>query len=384
MRPLRGGPVAKIAAELRELHEASASGREVGPAGWLLLRAVGAVAQAARWVKHTLYRMRVLPRTHVPALTISVGNVTTGGSGKTPLAAWIAEVLAGEEARVVLLSRGYGRDPGPWAVWASKDGKVLATPRTVGDEAWLLARTVPQADVLVGKRRAATAKLAWRERAPDAVVLDDGFQYWRLTRDLDVVTLDLPLEPARLRPFPVGVLREPLERLGAADLVVLTGAVGDERALAEARALLARVAPSVPWMKARYVATGLREAGRQAGFSLEAAKGRRAVALTAIGRPGGFVRALEDLGCEAVLAAPYPDHHRFTRHELEHETRRARAWGADLIVMTAKDEANLPAGYRFTMQALVLETEFAVENGDGPALYDMLRGRLAHRRPGMG
>ena len=136
-------------------------------------------------------------------------------------------------------------------------------------------------------------------------------------------------------------------------------------------------------MKARYVATGLREAGRQAGFSLEAAKGRRAVALTAIGRPGGFVRALEDLGCVGVLAAPYPDHHRFTSKELDHEERKARAWGADLLVMTAKDEANVPVGHRFTMQALVVDSEFVLEQGEGPQLGDMLRGRLAARRPGL-
>jgi len=369
--------------ELRELHEASAAGRPVGPIGWVGLRVVCVLAQAARWVKFTLYRLRVLPRTHVPALTVSVGNVTTGGSGKTPLAAWIATALAAEDARVVLLSRGYGRDRGPWAVWASREGRVLASAAAVGDEAWLLAKTVPEADVLVGKRRAATAKLAWRERTPDALVLDDGFQYWRLARDLDVVTLDLPLDEPRLRPFPIGVLREPLERLAAADLIVLTGASADESELARARAMLSRLAPAVPWMRARYVARGLREAGRTATLPLTEVRGRRVAALTAIGRPGGFVRALEALGCDGVLTAAYPDHHRFTRRELDHETRRARAWGADAIVMTAKDEANLPAGHRFRIQALVLESDLAVEPGEGPALGDLLRGRLAARRPGL-
>lgn len=370
--------------ELRELHEASASGQAVGPGGWILLRVVSWLAALGRWLKYTAYRLKVLPRTRVPALTVSVGNVTTGGSGKTPLAAWIARTLTGEDAHVVLLSRGYKRDPGPWAVWASMDGRVLATPRAVGDEAWLLAKMVPLADVLVGKRRAATARLAWRERQPDAIVLDDGFQYWRLVRDLDVVTLDLPLEEARLRPFPVGVLREPLARLGAADVVVLTGAVDDARELEKARGLLHEVARDVPWMKGRYVPRCVRPALQRGGQALEVLNGRKALALTAIGRPGGFVRALEALGCAAVLPAPYPDHHRFTAHELDHETARAKAWGADAIVMTAKDEANLPPGQKFELETLVLETDFTLEEGEGPALADILRGRLAHRRPGIG
>lgn len=372
-----------VSRELRELHEASASGQSVSPGGWVLLRVVSWLAGLGRWLKYTAYRLKVLPRTRVPALTVSVGNVTTGGSGKTPLAAWIARTLTGEDAHVVLLSRGYKRDPGPWAVWASMDGRALATPRVVGDEAWLLAKMVPLADVLVGKRRAATAKLAWRERQPDAIVLDDGFQYWRLVRDLDIVTLDLPLEEARLRPFPVGVLREPLERLGSADVVVLTGAVDDARELEKARALLHEIARDVPWMKGRYVPRCVRPALQRGGQALEVLNGRKALALTAIGRPGGFVRALEALGCAAVLPAPYPDHHRFTARELDHETARAKAWGADAIVMTAKDEANLPPGQKFELETLVLETDFTLEEGEGPALGDILRGRLAHRRPGL-
>lgn len=376
-------PLARVEAELRKLHARSAAGEAVSPGGWLLLRGVAALASLARWLKYTAYKMRVLPRTRVPALTISVGNVTTGGSGKTPLAAWIAKALAEEDAHVVMLSRGYGRDRGPWAVWASQDGRVMAPARAVGDEAWLLARMLPMADVLVGKRRAATARLAWREREPDALVLDDGFQYWRLVRDLDIVTLDLPLEAARMRAFPVGVLREPLGRLAAADLVVLTGAVGDAREVERAREMLREIARDVPWMTARYEPRHVREVGKRGGKPLEELRGRRAVAVTAIGRPGGFVKALEALGCAAVMPVAYEDHHRFTARELDHEVRRAQAWGADLLMMTAKDEANVPPGYAFGMEALVLESDLVLENGEGTALGDMLRGRMAARRPGL-
>jgi tetraacyldisaccharide 4'-kinase len=371
-------------AELKAIHHASAEGRAVSPAAWLLLRIVALLAACARGVKRALYRWRILRRVRVPALVVSVGNVTTGGSGKTPLTAWIANALGAEDASVVVLSRGYGRRGGGFAVWASREGRVRAGAREAGDEAYLLAKAIPHADVLVGKRRAATARLAWHARRPDAIVLDDGFQYWRLARDLDVLTLDLPLEEARLRPFPIGVLREPLSRLAAADLIVLTGAErADAQELARAHRLLAEHAPDVPWMTARFTPRALREVGRTTSHAVERLAGRRTLALAALGRPAGFFAAVTRLGAEAVLEAPYPDHHAFTKRELDHEVRRARAWGADLIVMTAKDEANVPPGYAFAIEALVLESELVLEEGSGPQLPDLLRGRLAARRPGI-
>ncbi|MBI4864778.1 MAG: tetraacyldisaccharide 4'-kinase, partial [Candidatus Riflebacteria bacterium] len=310
-------------------HEDSAAGRPVPPAGRLVLGLSWLLYHGARLAKWWLYRLRIVPRVRVEALTISVGNLTLGGSGKTPLAGLIGQTLADGGCRVTLLSRGYARPGGRWIQWASRDGRLEAGPAEVGDEAHLTARRYPGVDVLVGKRRAVTARFAESERHPDAIVLDDGFQYWRLTRDLDVVTLDLPVSPARLRLFPFGVLREPLSRLAQAGLVVLTGPREPARSMRdEAVALLARFAPGVPYVFASYLPRALRRLSTGASVDPAHLLGRRVLALAALGRPDRFFETLGALGAGAVLPAPFQDHHRYTARELDHQVARARAWGA--------------------------------------------------------
>jgi tetraacyldisaccharide 4'-kinase len=371
--------LSRLVSRLVRLHHDSAAGRPLSPGARALLALAAVVARLAAWVKRAAYRWRLLGRVRLPPLVVSVGNVTTGGSGKTPLAAWIVELLAREGARVVVLAQGYGRAGRGWAVWASRAGRVTSTAREAGDEAVLLARSLPGASVLAGKRRASTGRLAWALVRPDAIVLDDGFQYWRLARDLDVVALDLPLSAPRMRPFPVGVLREPLDRLSSADIVVLTGVeCASEAALDEARALLARVAPGVPHVLASYRCRALRDPATGVEHAPDRVRGRRVVALAALARPERFFEQVSRLGAASVLRVHRPDHHRYRAGELAHLVRRALAWGADILVTTAKDEVNFPPGHRFGLEVLVLDIELVIR--PSADLEAMVTRKLGARR----
>jgi tetraacyldisaccharide 4'-kinase len=365
---------------LTDYHQDSAAGRSV-PAGlsalfWL----VAVLYHAARAAKFGLYRFFIRPE-RLPCRILSVGNITLGGSGKTPLVAWIAKSLCREGLKVTILSRGYGIDaraagpaglPGLSGRYVAKGGRQEVGARQGGDEAVLLSRLAPRADVLVGKRRFLTGRRACRDGA-QVLVLDDGFQYWRLHRDLDVLLMDLPLNPNRLRLFPFGVLREPLTRLSAAHLIVLTGA--DRASPAEmevATNQIARWAPAVPTVLASYIPLGLRPVAGGEALPPEYLKGRRVLAMAGLGRPEGFFASLRALGAQ-VYGVPFPDHHAYQVQEIEHQLRVARAWGAEALVMTAKDEVNLPAGYRPDFSALVLDVEMQLDPDGQATLRELLR-----------
>lgn len=259
---------------------------------------------------------------------VSIGNITLGGTGKTPAVEWVARWCRARGKRAVILSRGYGDQ--------AKTG--------LNDEGRVLEENLPDVPHLQGRDRVALARLAEEELASEVLVLDDGFQHRRLGRDLDVVLLDA-LDPFGLgRIFPRGLLREPVGSLRRAGVVVLSRAdLVDEGARRSIRARAERAAGPLRWAEARHAPLDLVDSKGQA-YPLADLDGRRVAAFCGIGNPEGFRRTLAGLGIEPAEFVAFPDHHAYTGADIRALADRVRASGADLALTTQKDLVKVRAG----------------------------------------
>ena len=265
---------------------------------------------------------RKIERVGVPV--ISVGNLSLGGTGKTPLVEWLARWLRSRGVRVTIVSRGYGAEAG-----------------ARNDEALELEERLPDVPHLQNPDRVAAAKVAIEEFECQCIVLDDGFQHRRLARDLDLVLIDA-LEPFGFgHVFPRGTLREPLVGLARAHVVALSRAdLLEPQERAKIKAVVERAAPQALWLE---LAHAPRRFASSAGKeqSLDWIRGRRVAAFCGIGNPTGFRRTLEGLGAAVADFREFPDHHAYQRCDIEALAAWGDRLGADALVCTAKDFVKL-------------------------------------------
>lgn len=275
------------------------------------------LAVAAR---NAAYERCLLRVTRAPVPVISVGNLTLGGTGKTPLVAWVARVLERGGRRPAVVSRGYRADRGAQS-----------------DEAAELAILLPGVPHVADRDRIAAARAA-AERGADVVVLDDGFQHRRLARDLDIVAVDAtdPFGAGRL--FPRGLLREPLAGIARARAVVLTRAAGiDSARRADIRAALDRAGGDrAAWVESAHRPVHLRSALGEVR-PLDELRGRRVAAFAGIGNPAAFRGTLLGLGADLADFRGFPDHHPYSAADLRGLEEWVHRLGADLVVTTLKD-----------------------------------------------
>lgn len=256
---------------------------------------------------------------------ISIGNLTLGGTGKTPMVKWLVQRLQQMGLRVVIISRGYGAADGAY-----------------NDEALELAQSLPNVPHLQNRDRVEAARRAIDEYQSQVVVLDDGFQHRRLARELDIVLLDA-LEPFGFEHvFPRGTLREPIAGLQRAQVVGLSRADAiDAAARNGIRRRVAQIAPQATWCEAAHAATRLVNAAGDTR-QLDALAAHRVAAFCGIGNPAGFAHTLAHIGCQPVAWREFPDHHRYTPADQAELAATARCANAELIVCTQKDLVKLP------------------------------------------
>lgn len=264
---------------------------------------------------------------------VSVGNLTVGGTGKTPIVCWIAERLRDDGRKPAVVSRGYGGAAGRGPCLVSLGEGPRVDVRVAGDEPYFMAKTLPGVHVVVGSDRAVGVEAAVAAGA-DVAILDDGFQHRGLERDLDLLLIDRsdPFGGGRL--LPAGRLREPVSGMSRADLVLLTRTCSPERRV-ELQATLQRHLAGAPVLEAGHESIGFVDAD---GEATEA--GPRVVAFCGIGHPSGFRRDLEARGLELVDFVVFRDHHGYSSAELRALAARASAARADLVT-TEKDLARL-------------------------------------------
>ncbi len=322
----------------RQLIEHIIYGRErsllVGPV--LLLFSL--LYRSVLLLRGAAYRTGLLRTRSATVRVVSVGNITLGGTGKTPTVIAVAELCLAKGKRPAVVSRGYGR-PDESSVLVVSDGAGnLLPPQDAGDEPAMIGNRLQQVPVVVGSDRYEAARTAVERFRPDLLILDDGYQHLRLKRDLNIALVDAADPFGNKRLFPAGILREPLSALKRADLVVLTRS--DEAADLDAtRRILSRYTKARV-LQARYRPLDLVEVATGAVRPLDILRGAQVAAFAGIARPDSLERILAGLGAEVVALRSFPDHHRFTHGEMQMLMDEA-ARSAALLVTTEKDGVKL-------------------------------------------
>lgn len=296
------------------------------------LRRLRRVLQPLSWgyggavsARNAMFDLGVRRIERLPVPVVSVGNVTVGGTGKTPLVLWLVASAQRAGRRPGVLARGYGRARGA----------------ALNDEGTMLAARLPGLLQVQDPDRARGGRRLV-ELGADWIVMDDGFQHRRLHRDTDLLCLDAAAPFADGRLLPAGDLREAPASLRRAQAVILTRADrlgAEERARVAAR-VGAALGPGVPVFCAQHAARDVLARPDGAALPLAAVRGRRVVLLCAIGRPESFVETAQGLGAEVVDAVRYRDHHQFTPAELRDAVDRAQRHDATLL-LTEKDDARV-------------------------------------------
>lgn len=334
------------------------------PLSWLY----GAVVR----LRNYAYDRGILQKFYVDAQIVSVGNITVGGTGKTPATITIAATLQQQGRRVAILSRGYGRRSRGTVVVADADG-LRSSVDDAGDEPFMMAQALPGVPLVVDADRVRGGRLLVEQFGAEVIVLDDGFQHRRLARAIDIVLLDVRWLQRRWL-LPAGPYREPLSSLRRADLVLLVGSgtrhdvAVDALPLAVSRLIQGEVGSATKEV------TGLFDPRTQRRTSMRALAARQVYAVAGIAEPASLRRSLIAAGAHIVRFEAYADHKAYSSAEVARLLQRFRASGAEFLVTTMKDWVKLDArGIPGDIAVRIVEIGFVVH----PEQLQVLSRRLA-------
>lgn len=311
-------------------------------------------------LRNALYERGVFESFDLDARTISIGNITTGGTGKTPLVAYVANLLAGRGEKVCILTRGYRRENEKRRVLVSDGERLLADFREAGDEPVELAqKLLGKAIVIADADRVAAAEWAKRKFGVTAFVLDDGFQHRRAKRDVDIVCIDATDAFGSGRMLPNGRLREPVHNLERADIVVITRAnlVDD---ISNLKSEISNLSPDAGVFESAttiLVPTTKKDLDGHPGS-------RPALAFCGIGNPVSFFEELKRENFSVAVTKAFRDHHLYRQNDVDQLERLASENGAEILLTTAKDAVKL-SGLRFEIPYFAAEIEVKLDDPDG-------------------
>ncbi|OGV61294.1 MAG: tetraacyldisaccharide 4'-kinase [Lentisphaerae bacterium RIFOXYC12_FULL_60_16] len=327
--------------------------------------------------RHYLYNRGILRHHTLGCQVISVGNLTVGGTGKTPVVELFARELQFAGRKVAILSRGYKKAEPVWSQrmldrllfreWRRpprvvSDGRQLLLDSAMsGDEPYMLASNLPEVAVLVDKDRVKSGRYAINRFGSDTLILDDGFQYLALRPRVQVVLVDRTNPFGNERVLPRGLLREPVSNIRRADVILITKSErGGNEAL---KVRLRHMNPRAELIECRHKPNHLQDVFGQGRRELEWLKGKRVVAVSGIAVPTGFEREIQRMGGRLLSRIRFADHHRYSQQEVIDLINYARQRGADAIVTTEKDAVRFPKLDRLDVRVYYLRVDIELLSG---------------------
>ena len=303
--------------------------------------------------RNALYKNGIVKSTRLPVKVISIGNITTGGTGKTPLVEFSVKYISKTGKKVAILSRGYGGNN------SSQESNEI-----VNDECLALRENLQDVPVLAGKDRVKSGEKAISDFGVDCVILDDGFQHFKLMRDLDIVVIDAlnPFGGGKL--IPRGSLREPLKNLKRADLFIISHCnQSNEQTIKSIYTRLNRINKDTPVCESIHSPVHIDNIMDGSIMETEWLKGKRIYALSAIGNPESFVFTLNKLEADLIRHRVFRDHHNFTQAEIDQVISEAQSLGAEAIVVTQKDMVKIRKMNIKDANILSLKIEIQITKG---------------------
>jgi tetraacyldisaccharide 4'-kinase len=314
-------------------------------------------------IRILLYRHGIFRQKHSSARVISVGNVTVGGTGKTPLVIYLAERLKERKKKTAILTRGYGRE----TTKLTQTAKGEINWQEVGDEPYLMARRLGDVPILVSKHRFVSAGRAREKYQSEILLLDDGFQHLRLFRNLDIVVIDSTDPFGNGRLLPAGILREPLNSLERADVFVLTKTEQTSNKDDLIR-VLKEHNPKALVVESVYRISGIRNLAEVVSIDRKTLTGKKALVFSGIGNPSSFERTVAQLNVEIIGHRIFRDHFIYREKDVLNLIREAQAAGADFIITTEKDSIRIPFIKRPGIPFYVIKIDLEITSGEEPFL----------------
>ena len=334
------------------------------------------------------YQKKIFKSRKLPCKVISVGNLTVGGTGKTPMTIHLARRLSCQGYKTAVISRGYGGRSEKSAAIVSDGHQILLQSDEAGDEPFMIARNLKHIPVIVGQNRVKAGWLAIEKFAPDVIVLDDAFQHLKLVRDIDLVLLDYRSPYGNNHLLPRGTLREPISALARADAFILTRC---DAVPGEDQAALKKIIGNRPVFKTVHIPyiselilskaglkplskAGLKPAiqelsgvdfkpalkGRSSKAGLRPAlQGRKGFVFSGIAGNRDFRSTVETLGCRIAGFSEFADHHRYSAADIEAISDSAYKAKADILVTTEKDYVRISPETRWTLDLAVVGAEIS-------------------------
>jgi tetraacyldisaccharide 4'-kinase len=342
-----------------------------------VLYAFSKLFQVAIKVRRFLYNVRILRDSTLGVQVIAIGNLTVGGTGKTPVVEKFARELRDQGRNVAVLSRGYRSKPPPLhqrlldklllredttPPRVVSDGKsLLLDSETAGDEPYMLASNLKDVVVLVDKDRVKAGRYAIEKVGCDTLLLDDGFQYWKLRgRRQDIVLIDRQQPFGNERLLPRGTLREPPSHLARASTIFIAKSDGDTGDL---RRRIAELNPNAGIIECVHHPLYLEDVFTGQRQELDFLKGRKVASFSGIAQPESFEQSLVKVGAELVYSKRFADHHRFTQQEVLNAINRSKKRQAETIITTQKDAVRFPKIDRRDLPIYFMRVEIRIVSG---------------------
>lgn len=320
----------------------------------------GAYGQITR-LRQFSYRKSITKSHSLPCTVISIGNIALGGTGKTPMTIYLAEMLKRMDRKVVILSRGYKGGAEKKGGLVSDGRQLFMTPDQAGDEPFMMAGLLRDVPIFVGSNRFKNGRTAMRKFQPDVILLDDGFQHLQLKRDIDLVLLDHSNPIGNGRLLPRGPLREPVSALARGDAFIMTRSDRPSNNLPD---LLKCRIKQRPVFKTRHIPYICYVSGGKANCSIEPdlIKGKKVFAFSGIAGNSDFRNSLEGFACILTGFSEFPDHHNYRKKELASFGRKAIEQKAEFLVTTEKDFSRIGHDEDWPLPLVVMGIKISFED----------------------
>lgn len=329
----------------------------------MIFSPLGKIYGSVMNARNALYDKGVFKSHALGAKTISIGNITVGGTGKTPLVAFVAEMLFQSGEKVCILTRGYGRENPKKRIVVTDGEKILADAKNAGDEPFELAeKLVGKAIIIADADRVSAGSWAREKFGITAFVLDDAFQHRKVKRDLDIVCVDATKPFGNKKVLPSGILREPLENLKRADAIVITRA----NLVENIESLKVEISKytNAPIFISHNKFSNFTEINNSKKTQHSALGTRHSLAFCALGNPNNFFEQLQRENFNLTATETFPDHHFYSQKDIEKIEEKAQQTNAEILITTAKDAVKLK-DLKMSLPAFTAENEIIFENEKG-------------------
>ncbi len=309
-----------------------------------------------------LYQSGMVKPRKLNAKVISIGNITLGGTGKTPLVIYVSQKLKERKLKVAILTRGYRRKKRKLTELVEENKNKIPWSE-VGDEPYLLASRLHDVPVVVSKERSTSGVFAEKKYQAEVLVLDDGFQHWRLFRDLDIVVIDATNPFGNSKLFPAGTLREPLSRLRRAGIIVLNKAdqvLNKENLIQVLRAYN----QDAPIIESAYKINSIERWLEHSLIEEKNLEKKKCLAFSGIGNPVSFEKTLKHLKIEVLKHHRFPDHFFYQKKDFLSLEKEAQKLGADFMITTEKDSVRIPMMSELRIPIYVFKIDLVITKGE--------------------